>query len=141
MCSGYHCNHSPEYFVATRPFSRTWAVGSPTLTTNKQLFRMNFGQSIFERRVKALARIVPLNQLGTFEIQVWLNKLATKYSQSVVRHCYINVRSIMQAAKKLKFLASDPAEDVNMPQTKPCREAGDDSGADPEAHRRHSGPP
>ena len=25
----------------------------------------------------------------------------------------------MQTAKKLKFLATDPAEDVNMPQTKP----------------------
>ncbi len=62
---------------------------------------------------------VPLSQLGTFEIQVWLNRLAMKYSQSVVRHCYINVRSIMQAAKKLKFLTADPAEDVCMPQTKP----------------------
>ena len=62
---------------------------------------------------------IPLNQLGAFEIQVWLNKLATKYSQSVVRHCYINIRSILQMAKKLKFLAADPAEDVNMPQTKP----------------------
>jgi hypothetical protein len=37
---------------------------------------------------------VPLMQLGTFEIQVWLNNLATKYSQSVVRHCYSNIRSI-----------------------------------------------
>ena len=61
----------------------------------------------------------PLSRLGTFEIQVWLNKLATKYSQSVVRHCHIKIRSIMQTAKKLKFLATDPAEDVNMPQTKP----------------------
>jgi len=62
---------------------------------------------------------IPLSQLGTFEIQVWLNKLATKYSQSVVRHSHINIRSIMQTAKKLNFLAADPAEDVNMPQTKP----------------------
>jgi hypothetical protein len=33
---------------------------------------------------------IPLSQLGTFEIQVWLNKLATRYSQSVVlRHASI----------------------------------------------------
>ena len=62
---------------------------------------------------------VPLMQLGTFEIQVWLNNLATKYSQSVVRHCYSNIRSITHMAKKMNFLTSDPAEDVTMPQTKP----------------------
>ena len=62
---------------------------------------------------------IPLNQLGTFEIQVWLNKLAGSYSQSVVRHCYINIRSIMHMAVKLNFLPKDPAEDVIMPQTKP----------------------
>ena len=62
---------------------------------------------------------IPLGQLGTFEIQVWLNKLATRYSQSVVRHCYINIRSITHMAEKLNFLSKDPAEDVTMPQTKP----------------------
>src|ERR1017187_7046158 len=36
---------------------------------------------------------IPLGQLGTFEIQVWLNKLATMYSQSVVRHCYVECKS------------------------------------------------
>jgi integrase len=62
---------------------------------------------------------IPLEKLGTFEIQVWLNNLATKYSQSVVRHCYSNIRSITQMAKKMDFLTKDPAEDVTMPQTKP----------------------
>ena len=62
---------------------------------------------------------VPLGQLGTFEIQVWLNKLSGEYSHSVVRHCYANIRSITHMAKKLGFLTSDPAEDVTMPQTKP----------------------
>jgi integrase len=62
---------------------------------------------------------IPLGQLGTFEIQVWLNKLATMYSQSVVRHCYVNIRSITRMAKKLNFLTADPGLDVTMPQTKP----------------------
>jgi integrase len=60
-----------------------------------------------------------MGQLGTFEIQVWLNKLATKFSQSVVRHCYANIRSIMHMAKKMNFVTKDPAEDVTMPQTMP----------------------
>ena len=62
---------------------------------------------------------IPLGQLGTFEIQVWLNKLATMYSQSVVRHCYVNIRSITRMARKLNFLTTDPGLDVTMPQTKP----------------------
>ena len=62
---------------------------------------------------------VPLCKLDTFEIQVWLNSLADKYSQSVVRHCFSNIRAITHMAKKQKFLTEDPGEDVTMPQTKP----------------------
>jgi integrase len=62
---------------------------------------------------------IPLKNLGTFEIQVWLNDLSTRYSQSVVRHCYVNIRSITHMAKKLNFISTDPGEDVTMPQTKP----------------------
>jgi hypothetical protein len=59
---------------------------------------------------------ISLGQLGTFKIQVWLNKLAGEYSQSVFHHCYANIRSIAHMAKKLGFLTNDPAEDVAMPQ-------------------------
>jgi integrase len=62
---------------------------------------------------------IPIGQIGTFEIQVWLNNLAGEYSQSVVRHCYSNIGSIMQTAKKMDFLVKDPTEDVTMPQTRP----------------------
>jgi integrase len=63
---------------------------------------------------------VPLRQLGAFEIQVWLNGLAEKgYSQSVVRHCFSNIRAITHLAKKQKYLSEDPGEDVTMPLTNP----------------------
>jgi hypothetical protein len=63
---------------------------------------------------------VPLRQLGTFEIQVWLNGLAEKgYSQSVVRHCFSNIRAITHLAKKQKYLSEDPGEDVTMPLMNP----------------------
>lgn len=62
----------------------------------------------------------PLRKLDTFAIQVWLNEFAEKgYSQSVVRHCFTNMRAIAHMAKKQKFLTDDPGEDVTMPQTKP----------------------
>jgi integrase len=63
---------------------------------------------------------LPLRNLDTFGIQVWLNGLADKgYSQAVVRHCFTNMRAITHMAKKQKYLAEDPGEDVTMPQTKP----------------------
>jgi hypothetical protein len=53
-------------------------------------------------------------------IQVWLNNLATKYSESVVRHCYINIRSITAHGQEAEIPDNeDPGEDVTMPQTKP----------------------
>src|SRR3954452_14207526 len=56
-------------------------------------------------------------QSGTFSFPN--QSCRTGDRREVVRHCHINIRSILQLAKKLKFLTSDPAEEVNMPQTKP----------------------
>src|SRR5271156_966015 len=63
---------------------------------------------------------LPLRELTTFEIQIWLNKLVEEkdYSESVVRSCFSNIRAITQLARKQKFLTDDPGEDVTMPITK-----------------------
>ena len=61
---------------------------------------------------------VPIREIGLFELQVRLNKLAEIYSESIVRHAFVNIRSIMRLARKLKFLQEDPAEELKMPQTK-----------------------
>lgn len=47
-----------------------------------------------------------------------LNDLAQRFSESIVKHAYVNIRSIMRMAQKLKFIADDPAEDTRMPETK-----------------------
>ncbi len=63
---------------------------------------------------------LPLRNLSTFAIQVWLNGLAEKgYSESLVRKCFSNIRAVSHMARKQKFLADDPAEDVTMPLTEP----------------------
>jgi len=61
---------------------------------------------------------VPIRDLGLFELQVLLNKLAESYSESIVRHAFVNIRSIMRLARKLRFVQEDPAEELKMPQTK-----------------------
>jgi hypothetical protein len=50
--------------------------------------------------------ILPLRNLGAFEIQVWLNELADEknYSDSVIRSCFNNIRAITHLARKQKFL-------------------------------------
>jgi integrase len=59
-----------------------------------------------------------LRELDPFQLQVWLNKLAERYSGAVVRHAYINLRAILKMARKLKFLSENPAEDLDMPETR-----------------------
>ena len=61
---------------------------------------------------------VPIRELGLFEMQVHLNKLAERFSESVVRHAFVNLRAILRLARKLKFVQEDPAEELKMPQTK-----------------------
>ncbi len=60
-----------------------------------------------------------MRDLSTFEIQVYLNQLAEKYSESVVHQTFTNVRAILHLARKLKFLMEDPAEDLVIPLTLP----------------------
>ena len=62
-----------------------------------------------------------LRNLGLFELQVHLNRLAESYSESIVRHAFVNVRSIMRLARKLKFIQEDPTEELKMPHTKEVR--------------------
>ena len=60
-----------------------------------------------------------LRDLSTFEIQVYLNQLAEKYSKSVVHQAFTNVRAILHLARKQKYVVEDPAEDVVLPLTTP----------------------
>ena len=60
-----------------------------------------------------------MRNIGLFELQRLLNGLAERYSESIVRHAFANLKSVMKVAKKLKVLAEDPAEDLEMPVTRP----------------------
>lgn len=62
---------------------------------------------------------VPLRNLGLFELQTHLNDLAEKYSESIVKHAFVNLRSIMRMAYKLKYSLEDVAEETRMPITRP----------------------
>ena len=61
---------------------------------------------------------VPLRKITAFEMQMVLNSLAERYSESIVKHALVNLRSIMRVAHKLKFVSENPGEDLRMPETK-----------------------
>lgn len=60
----------------------------------------------------------PLREIDEFQLQIWLNTLAEKYADTVVRHAFVNLRAILKMARKLKFLTENPAEDLQMPETR-----------------------
>jgi len=60
-----------------------------------------------------------LRNIGLFELQTLVNHLADKYSDSIVRHAFANLKSILKVATKLKVLAENPGEDLEMPLTRP----------------------
>jgi integrase len=62
---------------------------------------------------------VPFRNVGLFELQTQLNDLAEKYSESIVKHAFVNVRSIMRTAQKLKFISDSPGDEIRMPATRP----------------------
>jgi len=61
---------------------------------------------------------IPLRTIGLFELQTLLNDLAEKYSESVVKHAFVNLRSIMKLAQKLRFISDNPGEETKMPATR-----------------------
>ena len=75
----------------------------------------------------------PLRKIGTFELQMILNRPARNYSESIVKHAYVNLRSIMRMAQKLKFISE------NSRKTRECqrRSPYDDRGADRATGQRH----
>ena len=62
-----------------------------------------------------------LRNIGLFELQTLVNDLAERYSKSIVRHAFTNLRSIFKVAKKLKVLSENIAEDLEMPVTRPVK--------------------
>ena len=59
-----------------------------------------------------------LKEIGLFELQTHLNKLALNFSDSVVRHTYTNMRSIFNSAVDQDFIAKSPARRLQMPDTR-----------------------
>ena len=60
----------------------------------------------------------PLEQITKFDIQLWLNDLALKFSDSIVRHCLSHIKSIFSEAVDQGFIVADPTKKLIKPKTR-----------------------
>lgn len=60
----------------------------------------------------------PLRDLDGVDLQRWLNRLADRYSRSMVFHCDTYLKSICAEAVEQDFLAKDPARKLKRPKTR-----------------------
>src|ERR1700730_1180920 len=84
-----------DWFVAEKYLPMRRVQWRPA-TRKKTEFEIN-------RHLVSSFKAAPLRRIGLFELQVLLNGLAEKYSESIVKHAFVNLRSIMRLARKLKF--------------------------------------
>ena len=59
-----------------------------------------------------------LRDLDCVDLQNWLNRLADRYSRSMVFHCDTYLKSICAEAVEQDFLAKDPARKLKRPKTR-----------------------
>ncbi len=72
-----------------------------------------------ERYCVKLVEHRPLNEIQKFELQMILNRLAQKYSESVVDKFMIWSRAILEEAVDQDFISKNPARKLVKPETKP----------------------
>jgi integrase len=63
----------------------------------------------------------PLEDMEGVEMQRWLSDLAKHKSASLVRHCYIHLRSILGEATEQEFCRKNPARLLRMPRLRPIK--------------------
>lgn len=93
-----------EYYIPKR--QGQWSIPyAPNARYNLEHYLMGqFGD-------RALSTITDL------EIQSWLDGLAEKrYSRSIIKQCFDNIRAVFKYAKRKQFIAETPTEDLKMPK-------------------------
>lgn len=99
-----------EWFVTERYFPMRRGQWRPA---TKQKTEFEIKKYLVEK-----FRNVPLRNIGLFEMQTLLNGLAENFSESIVKHAFVNLRSIMRTAQKLKIISENPGEETKMPETR-----------------------
>ncbi len=75
----------------------------------------------YEIRRHLLSRFkeIPIAEVSHFDLQMVLNQLAERYAESTVKHIYAYSKGIMRMARKMKLISENPADDLEIPETKP----------------------
>jgi integrase len=65
----------------------------------------------------------PLERLDKVALQKWLNDLAQTHSDSVVKHCRIYLKSILDEAVEQDYIRKNPAKTLTLPLTRKVEKA------------------
>ncbi len=60
----------------------------------------------------------PLERLDKIALQNWLNGLASTHSDSLVKHCRIYLKSILEEAVEQDYIRKNPARNLTLPNTR-----------------------
>jgi integrase len=102
--------------------------GEPTLkwfVLNRHLPMMSCRETTKKKTSYEINRYIlekfgqrPLSEIGLFELQTHLNKLAKSFSSSIAHHAYSNIRSVFNNAVDLDFIVKSPARRLKLPETR-----------------------
>jgi integrase len=87
-------------------------VGWRDSTRNAVIYTM-------DRHVLPAFGKVPIANLRRFDLQTYLNKLAAKYSKSLVDKAKTWIRAVLEEAVEQEYLVKNPARKLAMPPTRP----------------------
>lgn len=59
----------------------------------------------------------PLEKVDRVQLQVWINGLAKTHSDSLVKHCRIYLKAILEEAVDQDYLVKNPAKKLELPHT------------------------
>jgi integrase len=128
--AGGQAGHRPDSTVTLEVFTRTRWVPLKAATwrsyTNAKGREVNAGKAAAEHILKHIFGAfgkAPLERLDKIALQSWLNDLAQTHSDSVVKHCRIYLKSILEEAVEQDYLRKNPAKKLVLPETREVEKA------------------
>ena len=117
--------HRPDGSVTLERFTRTrWLPlkeGKWRSHKDAKGREVNAGKAAAEHTLAHILKVfgnTPLQRLDKIDLQNWLNGLASTHSDSVVKHCRIYLKSILEEAVEQDYIRKNPARNLILPNTR-----------------------
>jgi integrase len=117
--------HQPDGTVTLERFTRTrWLpLKEAKWRSHKDAKgrEVNASKAAAEHTLAHILKVfgnAPLERLDKIDLQNWLNGLASTHSDSLVKHCRIYLKSILEEAVEQDYIRKNPARNLTLPNTR-----------------------